>query len=170
MSLRLYDIPSAWAALQEALEESGGELTPEIQAAWESLQEEGTAKVDAAAAVLRGMKATSEALAAEIGRLQARKAATEKAEERLRSLVLSVIEPLGGKVKTDRFTVYTTRRTSCAIALEPGANIWELEPRFVRTHEPELNKTEIKKAFEAGETMPEFLAVQKFESTSLTVR
>lgn len=167
--MKLYDIPTAWADLQEALEASGGELTPEIEALWSQLQEDGAAKVDAAACVLRSMKAGQEVLAAEIGRLQSRKQALENAEERLRALILPAVQALGGKVKTDRFTVYTTTRKSFAFALKPGHDVWSLDPRFYRAREPELAKTEIKKALEAGEEIPE-LEVTPTESISLTVR
>lgn len=170
MSLKLYDLPIAWANLQDALEASGGELTPEIQALWDQIQDEGSTKVDSAACVLRHLKAQEEALGTEIDRLQARKSACTNATERLRAMMLPAVEVLGGKVKTERFTVYTTTRKGYAIELAPGHDVWELDQRFYRTREPELSKTEIKKALDAGEAVPDALTVVATTSTSLTVR
>ena len=52
----------------------------------------------------------------------------------------------------------------------PGRDIWELPSRFVRTREPELVKTEIKKAIEAGEDLPDALVISPSETTFVTVR
>lgn len=168
--MKLYELAPLWQQIQDGLQESAGELTPEIEALWAHLEDDGTAKVDSACCVLRHMKAEAEILAEEISRLQARKSATENAQERLRSMILPAVVALGGKVKTERFTTFTTTRKSFAIELAPGHDVWELEARFYRTREPELAKTEIKKAIEAGEIVPEALTVVESKSVSLTVR
>jgi len=168
--MKLYEIPQAWQQLQDALTESSGELTPEIEALWAHLEDDGAAKVESAACVLRHMKAESEFLADEIGRLQARKSATENAQERLRTLVLPAVVALGGKVKTARFTVFTTTRKNWSIELAPGADIWNLPDHFYRTREPELAKMAIKKALEDGLPCPPDLIAVPVENVSLTVR
>jgi hypothetical protein len=116
------------------------------------------------------MKAEAEILAEEIGRLQARKSAVESAQERLRAMILPAVIALGGKVKTARFTVSTSKRKTYAIEITPGHDVWELDARFYRAREPELAKLEIRKALEAGEEIPEALTVVQSETTSLTVR
>ncbi len=170
MTLKLYEIAPLWQQIQDALVESGGELTPEVESLLARLEDEGAAKIDAAMCVDRHYKASSEFLAGEISRLQARKAAVDGAQVGLRNYVLPAVIALGGKVKTPRFTVYTTKRRSFAIELAPGHDVWELDARFYRTREPELNKTEIKKAIEAGEAAPEALVIAESESVSLAVR
>lgn len=170
MSLKLYEIAPLWQQIQDALVESAGEVTPEIEALWAHLEDDGAAKVEAAACVVWHLNAEAELLAAEISRLQGRKSALDNAQDRLRSLILPAVIALGGKVKTPRFTVYTTKRRSFAIELAPGHDVWELDARFYRTREPELAKTEIKKALEAGEAVPEALVVSESKSISLAVR
>lgn len=168
--MKLYDIPIEFQRLQDLLEESCGELTPEVESHWKSLQANSADKIDAAACVLRGLKSSGDALAEEIGRLQMRKDAVEKSQERLRALMLPAVDALGGKVKTDRFTIFMTRRKNYAMEIKPGCELWELDSRFYRVREPELAKTEIRKHLEAGGECPQALSVSTFETQSLTVR
>ena len=170
MSLRLYEIPLAWANLQELLEASAGEITPEIEAAWGALEEQGEAKVDATAAVIKSMGSEAEALADEIGRLQGRKEALENGQARLKSLLVPALQALGGKVKTPRFTTYLQTRETASFDLKPGSDIWELDSKFYRTREPELNKTALKDALKAGESLPECVAVVTGSTTYPVIR
>ena len=170
MSLRLYEIPLAWANLQELLEASAGEITPEIEAAWGALEEQGEAKVDATAAVIKSMQAEEEVIAAEIGRLQNRKEALENAEARLKALLVPALEALGGKVKTPRFTTYIQTRETASFELKPGSDIWELDAKYYRTREPELNKTALKDARKAGEARPDCIVVAVGSTTFPVIR
>jgi hypothetical protein len=168
--IRLHEIPLEYAHFQDLLEESGGELTPELEARWATLTEQGPAKVEAAAFVLKNLKAGQEFLSQEEARLHARRKALEGAEDRLKSLLVPALEALGGKVKTDRMTVYVQRRKTAVFDLLPGRDVWELPDRFYRTRDPELNKTELKKAYDAGEALPDALAVVENESIYPVIR
>lgn len=170
MSLRLYEIPIAWANLQELLEASAGEITPEIEAAWGALEEQGEAKVDATAAVIKSMVAEGEALATEIGRLEARKDALYNSVDRLKAFLVPALQALGGKVKTTRFTTYLQTRETASFDLKPDADIWELDAKFYRTREPELNKTALKDARKAGETLPDCIVVAVGSTTYPVIR
>jgi outer membrane protein assembly factor BamB len=168
--MRLHEIPAAMAKLQEVLEESGGELTQETAALWDQVDLEGPAKVEAAASVIKAMDYEAQALATEIGRLDTRKTALENSQKRLRELMLPAVDALGGKVKGAKFTVYSQTRKSYAFELKPGREMWELDARWFRTRDPELNRSELKKAADAGEVLPDALAVVPTSSTSLVIR
>jgi hypothetical protein len=169
-TLRLYEIPIEFERIAQALEESGGELTPEIQAAWEAIEAAGAEKVEATACVVKSMGLEAEALAAEIGRLQGRKESLESAQARLKSLLVPALEALGGKVKTPRFTVYNQTRSTQAFELKPGVNAWELDARFYRVRDPELNKAALKDALKAGEPLPEGVVMSEGSTTYPVIR
>lgn len=168
--MKLYEIPQEFQHLEDLLIESGGELTPEIEAAFAAIQEQCEAKIEAAACVAKNLAASAEAAKAEANRLFGRAQAFENAEARLRTLILPALQALGGKVKTARFTIYTTTRESVAFALKPGHEAFELPEKFIRVREPELNKTALKDALKAGEEIPDFLNVETTTNTTLTIR
>lgn len=168
--MNLFDIPVEWAAIELALEEAAGELTPELEQRIQALLEGGADKLDAAMSVCRSLEHQAEAAKAEAQRLQDRARSFDNQVDRLRALMLPALVALGGKVKTARFSFFTQTRTSYAIDLKPGFEIWEVPPRFYRTKEPELNKLEITKALKAGEAIPDVLTVIESKNTSLMVR
>lgn len=169
MSLKLFEIPLEFVALQEALEASFGELTPEIEARMAELVQAAPEKVEAAAAVVRHLEAQADACKTEVDRMALRQAAFTRAADALRERMTPAVEALG-KVKTSRFTIFPTVRSSYTYTLAPDHELYELPARFWRQKDPELNKTELKKAVEAGEAMPEFLHVEKTTTTSITIR
>ena len=120
--------------------------------------------------VVKNLEADAAAAQAESDRLRARASSFENAAKRVRQMMQPALEALGGKVKNATFTIFTTTRENTAFALAPGHEAFELDARFFRVKEPELNKTELKKALEAGEALPEFLHIEKSTSTSLTIR
>lgn len=168
--MKLYEISLEFQHLTDLLVEAAGELTPEIEEAIAAIQEQGEAKIEAAAMVVKNLQADAESAKAEAARLAARATAFENGADRLRSLILPALEALGGKVKTARFTVFTTSRENVAFALKPGHEAFELPEKFIRVRDPELNKTALKDALKAGEELPDILAIDKSTSTTLTIR
>jgi hypothetical protein len=168
--VKLYEIPLAWSSVELALEEAAGELTPDLEARIKALLEGGSDKLEAAMKVCRSLEAQAEVAKTEAQRLQGRAKSFDNQVERLRSLMLPALQALGGKVKTPLFSFFTTTRTNVLFSMKPGAEIFELPPRFYRAADPELNKAELKKAEAAGEPLPDCLAVVKTESVSMTVR
>ncbi len=168
--MKLYDIPTEWSSIELLLEEAAGEVTPELESRIEALLAGGSEKLENAMKVCRSLEAQAEVAKAEAQRLQDRARSFDNQVERLRSLMLPALQALGGKVKTPMFSFFTQTRKNVAFDLRPGAEIWELPPRFYRTKDPELNKLELKKAEAAGEALPECLSVVKSESIFLMVR
>jgi hypothetical protein len=168
--MKLYEIPLEYDRLAELLIEACGELSPELEVAWKTLQVDSVAKVDAALCVDASMKASSEALANEIGRLQARKESVDKAKERLRAMILPAVQALGNKVKTDKFTASAQTRKNQNIVMTIDADIWELPANYYRVRDPELCKDAIKADIKNGKEMPKQLVITETETTFLTVR
>lgn len=168
--MRIYDLPAAWACVEADLEETGGELTPEMETRLRVLLEGGADALDNAMKVVRTLEAQAKAAKDEADRLSDRAASFTNHAKRLRGYILPALEAMGGRCKTALFSFSVQHRTSVAVALKPGFNVWDLPPRFYRVAEPELATAEIKKAEASGENLPEALAIVKTPSTSLMVR
>lgn len=84
----LYDISGEWAALEAALLDSGGEVTPEVEAAFTALGELEGAAVDRYAAVVRSLGAYADACKAEETHFRDKRKAAEGAIVRLKERVL----------------------------------------------------------------------------------
>ena len=168
--MKLFEIPLEWQAIELALEEAAGEITPDLEQRIQALLAGGADKLDQAMCVVRSLEHQVEAAKSEAARLTGRAKSFEGQVERLRSLMLPALQSLGGKVKTARFSFFTTNRTNVLISLKPGTEIFELPPRFYRVPEPEINRTEIKKARAAGEALPEALVIVETPNVSMTVR
>lgn len=84
MERTLFELTAEMKAIEDALWENGGELTPELEDAMNDNGPALVAKVDGYGALIRKFKASSAALAAEIKRLQAMKKTMDNGEKRLK--------------------------------------------------------------------------------------
>jgi len=168
--LRLYDIPEVFRKIEEHLLETGGELTPELEALMTEAGIASAEKIENAWAVVKHLQAFSEAAKAEADRLSSRAKAADAAADRLKALILPAVTALGGKVKTTKWTVYTTTRKGQAIDLKPGHQFFELPGDWIRVREPELNKTAIKDAIANGAQIPDALVVVDTATTFVSAR
>lgn len=165
----IYFLSPQILALLEQLEESGGELTPELQAEMEAILEATPEALERAGFAMLHIDAKIEAATERINTLRATKAALEASKQRLREALLPVLEAAGGKFKGLEFTLSTTTRTSEAFVLAPGHNAFELDEKFYRIKEPELNLPELKAAQKAGQ-LPAEIDYAAMETTSITLR
>lgn len=106
----IYEISEDMAALDALLAETGGEITPEAEAAFNAFEAELAAnlhaKTDAYCALIAEIDARAAARKAEAKRLADRAKTDERAADALRERLRFVWEQRGlGKVETDRFTV-----------------------------------------------------------------
>jgi len=93
--LSLYELGEQWQALEAALVESGGELTPEVEAAFAALGAIESHKVDSYAAVVRSFSAYLEAVKAEEAELRTKRKVAEAAIERLKGRLLDYMRERG---------------------------------------------------------------------------
>jgi hypothetical protein len=167
VKLSITDITVAATAIQDALFEAVGEITPEIEQALDDLLSLGSESLDAGAWVVRKLTGEAETCKAEAGRYKARADALERNCEALKGrMLLAVDTAFSGKLKTERNTIYgQTAGDVTKIELAPEADetsldrIWQTDSALVR-RSLELNKTEIKHRFEAGEPLPPTIAVE----------
>lgn len=110
--MRLHELHALQRGIDEALEESEGEITPEIQQMLDSLEEEIGHKVDWVATVVNEKKAVADGLDVEIKRLQARKKATERSAEGLKDYLKQTLDALGENNVRGRIYSATVQRAS----------------------------------------------------------
>lgn len=102
--LRLYELPAAFAAIDLALEDLGGELTPELEAELDRLEGTLEDKTDAICAMVRERTARGEVLAAEGKRFAERAQVERNAADRLKDYLLRTLQSLGrDRVEGQRF-------------------------------------------------------------------
>lgn len=167
--MKLFEISLEWQEIQEALEAGAGEMTPALEIKLDAMLVAAPEKIEAAACVVKHLEAQAEACKAEVERLSARRQAFENGADQLRMRMLPAVQAVG-KVKTARFSIYTTERKTQAFDVKPGVSIAELPDKFVRWMDPQLNKSALKDALKAGEALPDEIVVAEGVSTSLTIR
>lgn len=175
MSVKLYEIPAAWMAILEALEEGMGELTPELEARAQELLGASKDKLEAAGLAMRNIElhakqaeAQARVFADEAARCNAIAKQFEAAADRLGALMAPALE-ITGNVKTAAGTIYARKNTSWAFELKPGCQAFDLDVSLWRQKEPELNKMALRKLAEAG-TLPEEVLAMKTESVSVCLK
>lgn len=166
--MNIEGISESFLALDSLLEESCGEITPQVEAAIDLLIEESPAALESAGFYVMALdrrigvcKERRQALAAQIER-------TERIQDRVKTAMAEVLKRTG-KQKFPEFTLSTTNRQSVAFTLADGVEAFELDSRFIRVREPELNLVELKAAHKAG-NLPEQVQATTTESTSLMLR
>ena len=167
--MNVYDLNANWLRLDELLEESGGEVTPDIAAleaeliteSKESLEQVGQYRewIKAQVAICKDRRA---ALAATAERMETKL-------ERVDAALIHILQNLGKPQRFAEFTLSTVTRTNQSFVVKPNACIAELPEKFVRWREPELNITALKLAFKEG-AIPEIIAIEESSSTSVMQR
>jgi hypothetical protein len=167
--MKLYDIPMEFAELEQALVESEGELSPELEKRFDEFMRGGKDKIEAAAMVIRTLEGEANACKTEAIRLSDRQASHQKNAAQLKNMVLIALDAaFDGKVKTSLFTIWgQTSAPGQSIDLAPGSTIEDLHkraPEYVRTRY-ELDKDAIKQASKEGKALPEDLIVSDVPGT-----
>lgn len=161
--MKLYEIADAYRDIDSQLDESGGEVTPEIGAALEALGDRLSDKVDSIGVLVKEAQAESLAFAEEAVRLRARSAALANKVSRLKAYLLSQLKAIGfDKVKGLRFSARVSTASTPAITWEGDGPIPYL---FLRLKE-ELDGKAAHEAEKAG-TLPEGFKVVRTEYIDL---
>ncbi len=162
--LSLLDIGETALRIQDALFESVGELTPELEASLDSLLEQGTEALDAAAWVARRLTGEAETCREEAKRYQERAASFERNVENLKGRMLFAVDAaFSGKLKTIHNTIWG-QTSPDTIGFEVAADvdlakIAETDSELVRRRF-ELDKLALKNRYEAGDVIPDGILVQ----------
>jgi phage host-nuclease inhibitor protein Gam len=153
--------------IQDMLIENEGELTPELENRLDALMIAGPDKIEAGAMVVRTLESSADACKNEAKRLLERARSFDANADRLKQrMVYALDAAFNGKVKTDRFTIWTQKSSdSTAVDLAEEFTLDQLQsehPEFVRT-KLELDKTAIKAAYDAETPLPDSVFVIKTE-------
>lgn len=139
------------------IDEETGELNPDFLGKLDALDIEVKYKIEAIGVVVRELKGDAETLKSELDRLKARKASMEKRAGWLVDYVSSTMRALKIEKHTSPgglFTVYLQKSPDALQVDRPSA----LPTAFQRVS-VEANKTDLKKALEAGELTDEIIGL-----------
>jgi len=116
--MKLYDITKQYQGIFDALDENGGEITPELQYQLEVAEENLHEKVDHICGYIRKMEGYIATLNTEIARMQARKKANENAIGNLKNYVRFEMKKAEmDKIETGLFKL-SIRNTKASVLID----------------------------------------------------
>mgnify|MGYP002869034333 CR=1 FL=1 len=147
--MTLYEIDASLMALVD--EETGEILDRE---AFDALVMERDTKIENVGLWIKNENAMAEALKKEIEGLTARKKTAENRVKRLKDYLLYALQ--GEKFSTSKVKISYTSSTATKFEDESAFIAWAKEnhPDLLRVKDPEIAKTEVKAALNAGEKLP----------------
>lgn len=172
----LFQLTSDMAELEDALYESGGELTPEIEEALALTSDALMAKVDSYNGVIRKMKAHSESCAGEIKRIQAIKKAADNGQKRLREAIeytmkVNDLKRIDGEfckiTRSEKQVLEVDEETVLDSVSVIMQDFREALPPFIKI-EAKVDKTELKKWMEEQQVI--LAGCEWKTSSSITIR
>lgn len=174
MSKTLYQLTGQMAEIENALEENGGELTPELEALWEETAESLPMKVDGYNYVIKNLTAYSKNLDEEIKRLQALKKTADNSVKRVKDHVLAAmvenkIDKLEGEFCKISLSSSTSTEVDEDTVLQPYLSRLErlMLPSWI-TADLKVSKTALKEAFKDSDVTP--AGVTFVKNTTLRIR
>jgi len=147
----LYELGTEFRALEDALLDAGGEVTPEVEAAFAALGQLEAHKVDSYAHVVRGITAYADALKAEESALREKRKAAENAVQRLKDRLMDYMRERDVRELRGATWKAAIQRNGGLRPMELLVAPEELPPRF-RVVRVEPNWPEIRAAL--GERLP----------------
>lgn len=163
--VRLYEIVTALNAIEDLLEQNGGELSPDIEAALDALEGGFEAKVDNICTLRQNLLADAQMVQAEVDRLKARaESSRRKAASLLAYLHTQFTRAGRDKLKTPRFSTWVQANP---VTVRWTRELTDLPEGFARiTIEP--NKEKAREVLRTGGTLPDGFEV--VQGTHLRIR
>lgn len=160
MSMSIYEIDAAIVALMDM---ETGEITDEQ--AFDQLQMARDEKIENIGLYYKDLQAEAKAIKEEEAALAARRKTAENKADRLKNLLAYALK--GSKFATPRLKV--SYRKSQTVEVRDGFTDWAVEnrPELLTYAEPKPNKTELKKAIQAGEVPEDFATIEDHENISV---
>lgn len=174
MGKTLYQLTGQMAEIENALEENGGELTPELEALWEETAESLPMKVDGYNQVIKNLKAYAKNLEEEIKRLQALKKTADNSVKRVTEHVIDSmqqhnLDKLEGEFCKMSLSTSTSTEVDEAVLLQPYlARLDRLMLPAWITADLKVSKTALKEAFKDKDITPSGVTFVK--NTTLRIR
>lgn len=176
--MNLYELTAEQRRIESMLEETGGELTPEIEEALNNNELALTDKVVNIRQIVTTVEASNDAIDAEIKRLQALKKSNTNAVKSLKNWILYVMRSQGiNKIETPLFKLGF--RTTKAVEIQDEGELlliggiagqidrWQKQLPDYITLEAKVSKSALKPHLEAGEDIYGAIII---ENTSLTIK
>lgn len=160
MGMSIYDIDAAIVAL---VDDETGEVTDEQ--ALDALQMERDRKVENIGLYYKDLTAEAKAIKEEEAALAARRKTVENKAERLKNLLAYALK--GDKFASPRLKV--SYRKSQTVEVADGFVDWAKanHPDLLTYADPKPNKTEIKKAIQAGAVPADFAHIETRENVAV---
>lgn len=160
--MNLYEITQEQANLNNMLEESMGELTPELEAALSINLDNFNTKAEGYVKAIKNYKAEQDAIAEEIKKLQNKKKVCENAIERMKDALKTAMDVFDTpKVQAGLFKISLTKSESVNIIDEDAI------PQEYKKIKYEVSKTDIKNAIKGGLVVE---GAEIVENKSITIR
>jgi hypothetical protein len=170
----LYELTGQMAEIEEALEENGGELTPELEEIWQETAESLPMKVDGYNQVITNMTAYSKNLDSEIKRLQVLKKTADNSVKRVKEHLVDVMKQWG-IVKLQGNYCKMSLASSTATEVDEDTVLAPYRSRLAKLDLPDwitadlkVSKTALKEAFKDKDVTP--AGVSFVENQSLRIR
>lgn len=174
MTPTLYQLTGQMAAIEDALQENGGELTPELEYIWQETVETLPQKVDGYNQVITNLAAYSKNLDAEIKRLQALKKTADNSVKRIKDHVKDTMEAFGiQKLEGEFCKMSLSSSTSTEVdeetVLQPYLSRLDrlMLPAWI-TCDLKISKTALKDAYKDSDVTP--AGVSFVKNTTLRIR
>lgn len=174
--MTLFELSAENRLISDLLEESGGELTPEIEAMMEENKELFPKKIDGYGVMLRRFKSVEDACDTEIKRVQAIKKTAQNSQKNLKKHIKDAMDAFGFKKLEGSMTkIWVTR--SKALEVDEDALLEQFRARIEALAEAlppylsvevKVSKTGIKSAYVGTDVLP--AGCTMVENESLTVR
>lgn len=161
-AMNLYEITVEQMNLNNLLEESYGELTPELEEALKINKENLVTKAEGYAKAIKNYKAEQDALAEEIKKLQAKKKVCENAIARMKDALSTAMDTFDmPKVQAGLFKISLSKSESVNIIDEDAVPMEYKKATYT------VSKTDIKNAIDGGLVVK---GVEIKENKSVTIR
>lgn len=173
--LSLRDLQRLAFECEDALEENGGELTPELEQALATTEAEIPQKVDSYKGLIDAMNAKADLLDREAKELATKKKAMKNAVSRVKEYILDVMKEFGlSKIKGNAYTASVRQTTAVSVDDEDEA-LAKYRAEVEALHLPAwvkvtlaVDKTALKDAFGGTDVMPAGTSLKT--NWSLTIR
>ena len=124
--LTLYDAVAALGITEEWLEETGGELTPELEALLDSATMTFKEKVERVALKVRSLESEAQAIGDEVARLKAREMARTNAAKSLKTYLQRCLEQAGEQKVTGLLCTVAVQLNPPSLQVPESSDLQEL--------------------------------------------
>lgn len=156
----LFALTEQMSGIETALEESGGEMTPEIEDLWAETKDSLAKKTDAYDALVNKLAARSAAIKAEQDRLAALRKTTDNALKRVKEHLRDTMDTFGVRTLEGQFCrISLTETTATEVDEDEALQPWEEAIAELERRLPDYMDVDVKvsktRAKEAAKALPD---------------